>query len=107
MFYAQFSEKKEEGKETDGCGWYDRSSFDSLHWRRKQGLTRRRTVFFSENQLYKKALSVVKYDGRQIAHGLCKLAQGVIHALARWHTRFWQVFCPVLRSTILYDGGKL
>ena len=55
----------------------------SLHLKRKQGLSRRRTVFFSDNQLYEKALSVVGYDGRQIAHDLCELARGVVHALAR------------------------
>ena len=54
---VQLSEQKEEGKETVS-GWYDRSSFDSRDWRRKQGLTRRRTLFFLDDQLYEKTLSI-------------------------------------------------
>ena len=33
-FERKCNSHKKGWKETDGCGWYDRSSFDCLHWRR-------------------------------------------------------------------------
>ena len=47
-----------------------------------RALPRRWTVFLL-NKLYEKVVSVVRYDGRQIAHGLCELAWGIVHVFAR------------------------
>ena len=82
--------KRQEGKKTDGCGYGMAGRLFTVLIGEDTGraLPRKLTVFFSDNQLYEKALRVVGYDGHQIAYGLCELARGIVHALARKHTRF-------------------
>ena len=81
---AKSSEKKRGGKKTDGyrcgCDMAGRLLI-VLIGEDSRAFPESEQFLFFDSQLYERASCCRRHDRRQIAHGLCELAQGVIHPL--------------------------